>query len=124
MELNKYQEVAMTTCMESCDNLAYMKDNLVAEVGEFSGKISKAKRRRQVRFDEDGNLLLDFDTTSEALEFICELRKEAGDILWQLSGVCHVMGWKLEDVARENLEKLAARKAAGTIDGNGDGIIR
>ena len=124
MGLNEYQEKAMTTCMESCDNLAYMKDNLVAEVGEFSGKISKAKRRRQVRFDEDGNLLLDFDTAPEALEFICELRKEAGDILWQLSGVCHVMGWSLEDVARENLEKLAARKAAGTIDGDGDGIIR
>jgi hypothetical protein len=34
------------------------------------------------------------------------------------------MGWSLEDVAQQNLDKLAARKAIGTIDGNGDGIIR
>lgn len=30
----------------------------------------------------------------------------------------------LEDVAIENLGKLEARKKAGTIDGDGDGIIR
>jgi hypothetical protein len=34
------------------------------------------------------------------------------------------MGWSLEEVAQQNLDKLAARKVAGTIDGNGDGIIR
>ena len=45
-------------------------------------------------------------------------------MLWQLAGLCSVMGWDLEDVAAENLEKLAARKKAGTIDGDGDGIIR
>lgn len=44
--------------------------------------------------------------------------------LWQLSGVCTIMGWDFEDVAQTNLDKLAARKAAGTIVGNGDGIIR
>ena len=53
-----------------------------------------------------------------------ELKKEAGDILWQLSGLCSVMGWSLNDIAQMNLDKLAARKAVGTIDGNGDGIIR
>jgi hypothetical protein len=30
------------------------------------------------------------------------------------------MGWKLDDVARENLEKLASRQQRGVIDGNGD----
>lgn len=114
----------MTTCMASCDNFAYMKDNLVAEVGEFSGKIAKAKRRNQISFDAEGDILFNFETTEEALEFDRELMKEAGDMLWQLSGLCHVMGWDLEDVAAENLEKLAARKEAGTIDGDGDGIIR
>ena len=53
-----------------------------------------------------------------------ELKKEAGDMLWQLSGLCEVMGWRLEEVAIGNLDKLAARKKAGTIDGSGDGIIR
>ena len=66
MELNDYQKKAMTTCMPSCDNFAYMKDNLVAEVGEFSGKIAKAKRRNQIRFDAEGDLLFNFETIEEA----------------------------------------------------------
>ena len=44
---------------------------------------------------------------------------EAGDILWQLSGLCSVMGWPLEDIAQANLDKLASRKR-NVIDGNGD----
>ena len=47
-----------------------------------------------------------------------------GDVLWQLSGLCSVMGWSLDDIAQMNLDKLAARKAVGTIDGDGDGILR
>ena len=58
------------------------------------------------------------------IETNIELQKEAGDILWQLSGLCSVMGWPLEDIAKMNLHKLAMRKAAGTIDGSGDGIKR
>lgn len=49
-----------------------------------------------------------------------ELKKEAGDILWQLAGLCWVMGWDLEDVAQGNLDKLASRKQRGVIDGDGD----
>jgi NTP pyrophosphatase (non-canonical NTP hydrolase) len=49
-----------------------------------------------------------------------EYMAEAGDILWQLSGLCKVMGWGLEDVAKANLEKLASRKQRGVIDGEGD----
>ena len=49
-----------------------------------------------------------------------DLRKEAGDVLWQLSGLCSVMGWKLEDIAQDNLDKLLSRKERGVIDGNGD----
>ena len=41
-----------------------------------------------------------------------------------MSGLCTVMGWKLEDVARYNLEKLAARKQNGTIAGSGDGVTK
>jgi NTP pyrophosphatase (non-canonical NTP hydrolase) len=55
-----------------------------------------------------------------AQELDAELKKEAGDILWQLSGLCQVMGWELEDVATGNLDKLASRQRRGVIDGNGD----
>lgn len=133
MRLNEYQEKAMTTCMPSCENISYMLLNLVGEVGEFSSKIAKAIRKKQVSISGSSSInrncfivrndspeTIDFDI----LTFDEELKKEAGDILWQLSGLCKVMGWSLEDVAQMNLDKLAARKEAGTIDGNGDGIIR
>ena len=49
-----------------------------------------------------------------------EYKAEAGDILWQLDGLCRVMGWDLEEVAQGNLDKLASRQQRGVIDGNGD----
>lgn len=130
MELKEYQERAMTTCMPSSENFSYMMLNLVGEVGEFASKIAKAIRKEQAQiggFVDMGisskNALI-FKKFSTYIEQEEELMKEAGDILWQLSGLCTVMGWSLEDVAQQNLDKLAARKAVGTIDGNGDGIIR
>lgn len=115
LSLKEYQRKAMTTCMPSSNNFSYMFLNLVGEVGEFASKVAKAIRKEEncIEYNDLAVTITDKD-----------LPKEAGDILWQLSGLCSVMGWSLEDVAQANLDKLAARKAAGTIDGNGDGIIR
>ena len=128
MTLNEYQEKAMTTCLQSANNFSYMMLNLVGEVGEFSSKVAKSIRKGKAGigiYEEDNDLIYSNHCTfDDAKESENELKKEAGDILWQLSGLCHVMGWDLEDVAKMNLDKLSARKAAGTIDGNGDGIIR
>ena len=122
MELNKYQEKAMTTCMPSSENFSYMFLNLVGEVGEFASKVAKAIRKGNAEISH--SKLLRIGDTDMLAKQEDELKKEAGDILWQLSGLCTVMGWSLEEVAQMNLDKLAARKAVGTIDGNGDGIIR
>ena len=126
MELNDYQQKAMTTCMESSNNFSYMFLNLVGEVGEFASKVAKALRKETGMMD--GSNFYYYKHQDEGLpssqECYAELKKEAGDILWQLAGVCSVMGWSLDEIAQMNLDKLAARKAVGTIDGSGDGIIR
>lgn len=130
MELNDYQNKAMTTCMPSSENFSYMFLNLVGEVGEFASKVAKAIRKERAQiggFADMGTSScndLIFNKFSTCIELDTELKKEAGDILWQLSGLCTIMGWSLEEVAQMNLDKLAARKAVGTIDGNGDGIER
>lgn len=122
MELNEYQNRAMDTCMESSNNWSYMFLNLVGEVGELASKVAKHIRKGNAYISGSSDLYFnDFPELSEQEK---ELQKEAGDILWQLSGLCTVMGWSLEEVAQQNLDKLAARKAVGTIDGNGDGIER
>lgn len=119
MTLNEYQEKAMATCMASCENMAYMLLNLVGEAGEFASKISKMQRSGWMKFTEDGDIVPQM-SFAEWVWHSTELMKEAGDILWQLSGLCKVMGWSLEDVARSNLEKLASRQRRGVIDGEGD----
>lgn len=111
MELNEYQKQAMTTRMRSCDNFSYMMLNLVGEVGEFASKVAKQIRKEEASIN--GNELW---TTTDTES----LMLEAGDILWQLAGLCDAFGWTLEQVAEANLTKLASRKERGVIDGNGD----
>lgn len=122
MKLNEYQEKAMTTCMPSSANFSYMMLNLVGEVGEFASKVGKSIRKG--RAEICNNRLSMIGDTDMLWEQEQELKKEAGDCLWQLSGICSVLGWSLEEIAQMNLDKLAARKEVGTIDGNGDGILR
>lgn len=119
MTLNEYQEKAMSTCMPSCDNISYMLLNLVGEVGEFASKLAKDIRKENIRI-ENNKLILTTNTLTEGLERLEEYKKEAGDMLWQLFGVFTAMGWKANDVAVGNLDKLADRKSRGKIDGDGD----
>ena len=112
MTLNEYQKQAMTTCMASSENFSYMFLNLVGEVGEFASNVAKAIRKEEncIEYNDLGVTV----TNNE------ELQKEAGDIFWQLSGLCTVMGWNLEDIAQQNLDKLASRQQRNVIDGSGD----
>jgi len=129
LTLNEYQKQAMTTCMESSNNFSYMMLNLVGEVGEFASKVAKGIRKGHICIGEDVSYGVHAEAnelTSRSIdqqfdpEFEDELKKEAGDILWQLSGLCSVMGWSLDDIAQQNLEKLTSRQERNVIDGNGD----
>lgn len=123
LTLNEYQKAAMATCMPSSNNFSYMFLNLVGEVGEFASKVAKSIRKGHSVIG--GMYLNDLSIIGDGIkEEKVALRKEAGDILWQLAGLCTVMNWDLNKVAQENLDKLQARKAAGTIDGSGDGVTK
>lgn len=120
MELNEYQKRAMATCMPSCDNFAYMMLNLVGEVGELASKAAKAIRKGMITIGDDDIYFVPGVEYGERLDRLEEYKKEAGDILWQLAGLCHAMGWSLEEIAEQNLAKLASRQQRGVIEGNGD----
>lgn len=125
MELNVYQKKAMETCMPTCENISYMLLNLVGEVGEFASKIAKGIRKGEMEITGNALRIDNIRFTGESLERLDEsLMAECGDICWQLSGLCTIMGWDLEEVAEYNLKKLAERKKNGTIAGNGDGITK
>lgn len=120
MELNEYQKLAMTTCMDSSANPLYMLFMLGEEIGELQGKFSKAIRKGKMRFDGNELVFSNKATEEDIAEWEDLVAKECGDILWGVAGISHVMGWKLENIGQINLDKLAARKVSGTIDGNGD----
>lgn len=115
MELNEYQKKAMGTCLPSCENFSYMMLNLVGEVGEFAGKVAKAIRKEV--FEIDNGYIISGNKCHEGqvVDYFKDLKSEAGDILWQLAGLCEVIGWNLDDIAQCNLDKLANRKKEGTI---------
>jgi NTP pyrophosphatase (non-canonical NTP hydrolase) len=100
MLIEDYQQEAWKTALETAKNPAYMIANLTSEAGEVAGKY--AKWIRDGVLDEEG------------------MQKEAGDVLWQIAGLSTVMGWSLADIARQNLQKLAARKLNNTLTGAGD----
>lgn len=100
MLIEEYQELAFKTALETAKNPAYMVSNLTSEAGEVAGKY--AKWIRDGILDEEG------------------MQKEVGDVLWQIAGLSTVMGWSLDDVASQNLRKLAQRQINNTLTGSGD----
>ena len=119
MEMNEYQRRAIETCMPSCNNYSYMMLNLVGEVGELAGKVAKAIRKEKA-YILDNQLITERGLNALTVEEMNDIKSEAGDVIWQIAGLCHVMGWAFDDVAKNNLAKLADRKNRGVIAGNGD----
>lgn len=89
--------------MPSSENFSYMMLNLVGEVGEFASKVAKGIRKGYCSIGLEPNIADAYDIANETTanelwqffgmeERLEELKKEAGDILWQLSGLCSVMG--------------------------------
>lgn len=108
----------MMTCMESCNNIAYMLTGLTAEVGEVNDKIAKAVRKENLSLHRNNIAWWIKDYAQEKLKE--DLKKEIGDVLWFVAGLAEELGCTLEDIAEMNLAKLASRQQRGVIDGNGD----
>lgn len=101
MKLNEYQQLALTTRLPTADE-EYCVLNLAAEAGEVAGKYAKSRRDgRPVDFDQ-------------------QVKKELGDVLWQLTMVALDRGFTLEDIAKANLIKLNLRQRNSALHGSGD----
>lgn len=86
-------------------NYIYPVLGLCGEAGEVAEKVKKIVR------DKNGHV----DDASRAA-----VAKELGDVLWYIAALCKEFKLDMGQVAQGNLTKLAARKAAGTIQGSGD----
>ena len=107
MDFDYYQIEARKTAIypNKGKNYIYPTLGLVGESGEVAEKIKKILRDKNGTFDSQSKLAL---------------KKELGDVLWYLSNLCEEFNFSLNDVAKDNLEKLNLRLSRGKISGSGD----
>lgn len=79
--------------------------NLTGEAGEVTSKLSHVLR------DDKGRI------NDEMKE---ELKKELGDVLWNVATLAYHLGFTLEEVMQGNISKLEDRKRRGVLYGQGD----
>ena len=106
MNFKEYQEKAIKTAQYGAGSkITYPALGLGNEAGEVLGKIKKVYRDKEGKFTTD----------------VCiEIGDEIGDTLWYMAALCEDLGISLEDVANNNLIKLADRKKRNVISGSGD----
>lgn len=109
LELNEYQDIARKTAIYK-DAIIYPTLGLSGEAGEVAEKIKKLIR------DKGGVAGLQ-SISDEDRQAVA---REIGDCIWYCANLAHDIGFRLEDVARINIGKLAKRKEEGKLSGSGD----
>lgn len=120
LTFKEYATAAATTIVypHAGRNLLYPALKLTGEAGEVAEKIGKLMRDKGLGYPAR---LASTETDLDALiEIEDDLVKELGDVLWYVFALASEIGVNLEHVARENIKKLHARKAKGTLQGSGD----
>lgn len=107
MEFNAYQQKARETAIypNMGSEFTYPALGLVGEAGEIANKLKKVIR-------DNGGVLTDRVRGS--------VGDEIGDCLWYIAQLATEMGYDLDTLAQNNVNKLASRKERGTLSGAGD----
>ena len=106
MEFSEYQRFSRRTAEYPREAwLTYPALGLAGEAGEVAEHAKKAIR-------DDAGVVTDERRSAMA--------KELGDVLWYVSQLASELGLELEQIARDNLEKLFSRQRRGVLSGSGD----
>ena len=89
--LEKYTKFQKSTEIKNEFSLQYMAIGLGGEIGEVLNEIKKLER--------DDNKVL---SNVRREKIITEL----GDVMWYLTGICNRLNCSIEDVLKNNIEKL------------------
>lgn len=108
MTFDEYQSRALTTAIFNPDPLMDKTIWAMGVAGEAGEVIEKWKKivayKNGVISEEDRQ----------------ELGKELADVVWYIAVMAKSLDLSLDDLMRQNVEKLQSRKARGTIKGAGD----
>jgi len=107
MDMNEYQKAARATAIYPAQgsNYVYPALGLCGESGEVAEKVKKLIR-------DKGGIVDD--------EFVANVKKELGDVLWYIANLAAELRLDMGDIAAANIEKLQSRKDRGVLQGSGD----
>lgn len=106
MELNEFQQIAMSTAIYPNDGkISYLALALCGEAGEVADKVKKVLR-------DKGGCYSEKDKREIALEL--------GDCMWYIANLASAIGYPLDDIAEMNRKKIEGRVRRGTLHGSGD----
>lgn len=107
MDFAEYQEKADSTAVypNRGNNFVYPVLGLAGETGEICEKLKKVIRDNDGVIPEDKRELL---------------QKELGDVLWYINALATELGFSLNEIAEQNIDKLFDRKDRGVLKGSGD----
>jgi NTP pyrophosphatase (non-canonical NTP hydrolase) len=109
MTFDEYQKQALTTARSSeVDPLLQITIwamGVAGESGEVIEKWKKIVAYKNGKMDESD---------------VAELSKELGDVVWYIAVLADSLGLSLDNVMKQNIEKLADRKKRNVLAGKGD----
>ncbi len=108
MTFDDYQKQALTTAIINPNPLMDKTIWVMGVAGEAGEVLEKWKK---IVAYKDGKI---------SAEDLQELSKELGDVVWYIAVLAESLGLSLEDIMKQNLEKLASRKARNVQKGQGD----
>lgn len=108
MTFDEYQRTSLTTAVHHSNKEMDRTIFAMGIAGEAGEVIEKWKKIVAYR---DG-VITDDD--------LREISKELGDVLWYIALFAHELGLSFDDIAQQNVDKLASRKARDSIKGQGD----
>ena len=108
MTFDDYQKKAPATAIHHPDPLMDQTIWVLGITGESGEVVEKWKK------------IVAYKSGVISAEDKAELSKELGDVLWYIALFADSLGLSLDDIAQQNLAKLADRQKRGTQKGAGD----
>lgn len=111
MTFDEYQKQALTTAYTDPQYVDTLMDKTIwamGVAGEAGEVVEKWKK------------MVAYDNGKITPEFVADMKKELGDVVWYIAVLANSLGLSFEEIMQLNVKKLQSRKKRNVIKGRGD----